>query len=502
MITAIAGSFGGVYQAAGESGLIFDAIDDAIGGTGGLGLGGNNGDDEPASYLNYLLFDENMVYLTGGFEVVPTSANMSQQTVALNSVIVNKPGYIYMYVSYENLSDNHVHFDDLLIEHTKSPVVQVANYYPFGLTTADSYTRVDTQPNQFLFNAGSKLNENTGNYEMFFREYDPVLGRMTAVDPMAGKYRSLTPYNYAFNTPVRLNDPSGADPFNWNFDMTTEQFVQSTDWLSDAWGARAQRYEDSYLVNHIVDYGGINGLERSTRMGHIIKRGMESETGYYYSYSGGQGKYDSNRDAALAGVDYIEKTGTLFQTHLGKSLIFYGLIKFFDYKISQAKMEAATAGMWPTWTHNQIIRAAFDETLTESEMEVLIEASKYTDSEEFQSLELSYMHAMRAPGQTVEEAEILAIKFINQQQLSYLNRGGNDALFELGMGMHTIMDSYSPAHRGYQQWDGFGGEKLGTNLFNAFIHFSREAYRPYDWGMAAGAAHIYTYYQESIRLKN
>jgi hypothetical protein len=29
---------------------------------------------------------------------------------------------------------------------------------------------------------------------------------------MAGKYGSLTPYNYAFNDPVYWNDPGGADP--------------------------------------------------------------------------------------------------------------------------------------------------------------------------------------------------------------------------------------------------------------------------------------------------
>jgi|APTNR8051073442_1049403.scaffolds.fasta_scaffold06019_4 RHS repeat-associated protein len=66
---------------------------------------------------------------------------------------------------------------------------------------------------QLFYNAGSELNKTTSNYEMFFREYDPALGRMTSVDPVAGKYSSLTPYNYAFNTPVNLNDPSGADPY-------------------------------------------------------------------------------------------------------------------------------------------------------------------------------------------------------------------------------------------------------------------------------------------------
>ncbi|MCS6974175.1 MAG: hypothetical protein N2044_09680 [Cyclobacteriaceae bacterium] len=44
-----------------------------------------------------------------------------------------------------------------------------------------------------------------------FRSYDPALGRMNQIDPMAAKYASLTPYNYSFNDPVSFNDPSGAD---------------------------------------------------------------------------------------------------------------------------------------------------------------------------------------------------------------------------------------------------------------------------------------------------
>ena len=49
-------------------------------------------------------------------------------------------------------------------------------------------------------------------YDLDYRNFDPVLGRMHGVDPMASKYSSVTPYNYAFNNPVLMNDPSGADP--------------------------------------------------------------------------------------------------------------------------------------------------------------------------------------------------------------------------------------------------------------------------------------------------
>jgi hypothetical protein len=40
---------------------------------------------------------------------------------------------------------------------------------------------------------------------------------MNGVDPVASKYSSVTPYNYSFNDPVALNDPSGADPANYYF---------------------------------------------------------------------------------------------------------------------------------------------------------------------------------------------------------------------------------------------------------------------------------------------
>ena len=44
---------------------------------------------------------------------------------------------------------------------------------------------------------------------MFYRGYDPALGRMLQVDPFAVMYASSTTYNYGLNNPVAFNDPSG-----------------------------------------------------------------------------------------------------------------------------------------------------------------------------------------------------------------------------------------------------------------------------------------------------
>jgi RHS repeat-associated protein len=65
------------------------------------------------------------------------------------------------------------------------------------------------------------MNSNTGWYETFFRGYDAALGKFLQTDPMADKYGSWTPYNYALNDPVYWNDPMGDDAsdashgFNW-----------------------------------------------------------------------------------------------------------------------------------------------------------------------------------------------------------------------------------------------------------------------------------------------
>jgi RHS repeat-associated protein len=213
MITMVAAAFGGVSGGAGESGMIYNGVDAGI---TGFGVGGNLGSDRPAAYLNYILFDKNYKVLDVGWQPAP-STTFTRQQIYLPQITVKEEGYVFVYLSYENDSTTPVYFDDMKVTHTKGNIIQYNEYYPFGMQTANSWTRENTTGNNFLANGGTEINTTTSLYDLTFRNYDPVLGRMNGVDPMADKYASLTPYNYAFNDPVYNSDPSGADPMDYRY---------------------------------------------------------------------------------------------------------------------------------------------------------------------------------------------------------------------------------------------------------------------------------------------
>ncbi|UII34887.1 hypothetical protein LVD17_13830 [Fulvivirga ulvae] len=211
VLMAVAGAFGGANGGNTYEQSTYDAFSRADG-AGMLVSGNDAGDARPAAYLNYILFDEQMNPYKFGHAQIEGTAN-SHELVALNDVVVDKAGFAYIYLSNESDSPLPVFFDDMKVVVTESNVLETSDYYPYGLQIAGGFKRVTAKENRFKFN-GFELQTGLdwGVYDYKARHYDPVLGRFLNVDPAADLMRRHSPYNYAFDNPIRFIDPDGMLP--------------------------------------------------------------------------------------------------------------------------------------------------------------------------------------------------------------------------------------------------------------------------------------------------
>jgi RHS repeat-associated protein len=146
----------------------------------------------------------------GGLEPVGMLKNSELQFLPTSEGFYDyiKNQYIYQYK--DHLGNTRVSFGKNSAGALE--IVDANDYYPFGmnhLKSGNSFFGSSSYKN-YKYN-GKELQE-TGMYDYGARFYMADIGRWGVVDPLAEKMTRHSPYNYAFDNPIRFIDPDGMAP--------------------------------------------------------------------------------------------------------------------------------------------------------------------------------------------------------------------------------------------------------------------------------------------------
>jgi len=177
---------------------------------------GEENNSYPLAFVNIVVFDKNFNLIEVAYDGIDGGHQVGvspdvDHDVMKASYFAKEECFVFMYISNENPTLVDVYFDDIMMTHKRSRLIQGSEYYPYGMLAARSWTREDATENNFLANGATELNTATQMYDLYYRNYDPVLGRFGQVDPVASKYGMVSPYHFSGNNPVSFNDPSGND---------------------------------------------------------------------------------------------------------------------------------------------------------------------------------------------------------------------------------------------------------------------------------------------------
>jgi RHS repeat-associated protein len=117
-----------------------------------------------------------------------------------------------VYITNESASSNWVYFDDMQVKIKQRPVIQVDDYYPFGLTF-NKYRRSTAKENKLnTFQDQELITDLDLNWVQFkWRNHDPAIGRFFNIDPLAEKFYYNSPYAFSENKVINGIEMEGLE---------------------------------------------------------------------------------------------------------------------------------------------------------------------------------------------------------------------------------------------------------------------------------------------------
>ncbi|WP_245705376.1 DUF6443 domain-containing protein [Chitinophaga filiformis] len=168
----------------------------------------NGQSNRPKAYLNFVLFNDD-------FKLVEDNSGVRQvkegpdelQELGVEKMAVEQSGFLYVYTSNESQQD--VFFDNVVLAVNSGPLLEETHYYPYGLTMAGISTNAlkgtDYAKNRKEFNGiEHSVDLDLNQYDAFYRNMDPQIGRWWQVDPKPEDGLSL--YAAMGNNPILKSD--------------------------------------------------------------------------------------------------------------------------------------------------------------------------------------------------------------------------------------------------------------------------------------------------------